>query len=217
MPTARINGAEIFYDVHGEGSPLLLSHGGFGNTSHFDSNVPGLAQRHRVIVYDRRGCGRSSQDVEGVLSAPTLVEDLYQLIRHLGIDRAYVGGVSYGAMLTLELALAHPEVVAAAILVSGTARGYTGSGRPNDRYIPFPDRVSDLRRVTCPTLIIQGDQDQVFPPSMAEELHKGIQGSQLVIFSGAGHGPHRDQPENFNNQVLAFLAEVEARPRVQGA
>ncbi|MEE8347245.1 MAG: alpha/beta fold hydrolase, partial [Dehalococcoidia bacterium] len=65
MPQADVNGARIYYEVQGEGIPLVLSHGGWTDTSHWLPNVGPLAKRWQVIVWDRRGCGRSSDPGDG--------------------------------------------------------------------------------------------------------------------------------------------------------
>src|SRR3989304_3465097 len=136
MPYPEINGAQIYYEVHGleNGQPLVLSHGGWADATTWLPVVAALSEKYRVITYDRRGCGRSSAP-EGSHSAETWVDDLHRLLQRLGVEKAYVGGLSYGAMISLEFYFAHPEAVDALLLFSGTARGFSGD-RPG--LIPFP-------------------------------------------------------------------------------
>jgi pimeloyl-ACP methyl ester carboxylesterase len=206
MPTARINGADLYYEVHGEGRPLVLSHPGFTSTESWARNVPALAERYRVVVWDRRGCGRSP-DADGKDSSAVWLADLHGLLRHLGIERAYVGGSSYGGMLTLELTLAYPEMVAAAIFLSGVTQWF---GTPTANAVPFPDRRGRLAEIRCPVLIMQGEHDARFPPSTGEEARAAIGGAQLVIVPGAGHGFHAEAPDLTNRTILDFLARVDA-------
>ncbi len=128
MPHAEINGAHIYYETRGQGRPLILSHGGWTDTSHWQPNLPALSRQWQVVVYDRRGCGRSTAPGDEH-SYQLWRDDLYGLIQHLGLQRVYAGGCSYGAMLSLELALAYPQVVAVLVLESGTCEGLSGSGR----------------------------------------------------------------------------------------
>jgi len=208
MPFAKVNDAEIYYEVHGSGFPLVLSHTGRAGLADFaQNNTPVLAQRYQVVVYDRRGCGQSKAP-EGSDSPETWVQDLHGLLQHLGIQHAYIGGVSYGAMLSVEFTLAHPDMVAGLISSCGSPFGW-GQGRPNA--IPFPDRRDRLTSIRAPILWVYGENDQGFPPSMGEEAQGLTPGSELVVVQGAGHSPQRDAPGVFNQALLDFLARVDAR------
>ena len=143
MPTLQVNDAELYYEIHGSGFPIVLSHTGRTSLNNFDQNIPVLAEKYQVIAYDRRGCGRSTAP-EGTDSAETWVRDLYGLLQRLEISRAYFGGVSYGAMLSVEFLFAHPEMVEALISSCGNPFGW-GHDRPNP--IPFPDRRAQLPTV----------------------------------------------------------------------
>ena len=205
MPQAEVNGARLYYEVQGEGIPLVLSHGGWTDTSHWLPNVGPLANRWQVVVWDRRGCGRSS-DPGGGHTWQTWRDDLRGLLDHLGIESAYVGGCSYGALLSLELALEWPHLVRALVLESGSPDGITGSG-PD--LVPFPARAGELHRIKVPALIVQGEFDPFWPPPVGEQLQRGIQGSELLVVSGAAHVPHLDDPALFNRTVEGFLSRLE--------
>jgi len=205
MPHAEVNGARIYYELHGEGFPLVLSHGGWTDTAHWMPNVGPLSERWRVVVWDRRGCGRSSDPGDGH-SWQIWRDDLRALLAHLGIESAYVGGCSYGALLSLELALEWPRLVRALVLESGSPDGIVGSG-PD--LVPFPARAGELHRIDVPTLIVQGEFDPFWPPPVGERLQRGIQGSELLVVSGAAHVPHLDDPALFNRKVEEFLSRLE--------
>ena len=205
MPHAEVNGARLYYEEHGEGVPLVLSHGGWTDTNHWLPNAGPLSRRWRVVLWDRRGCGRSSDPGEGH-TWQLWRDDLRGLLDHLGIDSAYLGGCSYGALLSLELALEWPRMVRALVLESGSPDGIAGAG-PDVIY--FPARAQELHRITVPTLIVQGEFDPFWPPPVAERLQRGIAGSELVVVAGAGHVPHLDDPALFNRTVEEFLLRVE--------
>ncbi|MBI4336388.1 MAG: alpha/beta fold hydrolase [Chloroflexi bacterium] len=207
MPSVPINGSNIYYEVHGTGSPLVLSHTGWTSVENWKAVLPGLARRYQVVVYDRRGCGRSSGP-EGDHSAAQWLEDLHKLLGHLDIDRAYVGGVSYGAFLSLEFALAYPEMTAAALLVCGTTEGW-GDGRPDA--IPFPDRRDRLPEIRCPVLLVQGAQDRWFPPELGQRAKAALVNSRLaeVAVLDSGHSPQVEVPEAFKKTLLDFLAKAD--------
>lgn len=207
MPHAEVNGARVYYELHGEGVPLVLSHGGWTDTSHWLPNVGPLSQRWQVVLWDRRGCGRSSDPGDGH-TCQMWRDDLRGLLAHLGIEGAYVGGCSYGALLSLELALEWPQLVRALILESASPDGITGTG-PD--LVPFPARAGELNRIKAPTLIIQGEFDPFWPPAVGERLQQGIAGSELLVVDNAGHVPHLDDSALFNRTVEEFLGRVERR------
>ena len=204
MPFVEVNGARIRYEESGSGRPLFLAHGGWTGLEAWDFNFHVLAEKCRVVVYDRRDCGRSTCPPDSS-SAEAWVDDLRQLMLSLGVERGFVGGLSYGALTTLELCLAHPEMVQGAILASGTARGIQGD-RPG--MVPFPNRVADLGQIKTPALVLTGALDGMFTPAIGEELHKGLVNSTFVLVPSAGHSIQIDQPEVFNRALLDFLARV---------
>jgi 3-oxoadipate enol-lactonase len=95
MPLARINGIELYYEVHGEGPALVLAHGGGGSHLSWWQNVPVLARRFRCVTFDHRGFG-ASRDLTDGPGPSAFVEDLRQLLDHLGIQRAALAGQSMG-------------------------------------------------------------------------------------------------------------------------
>jgi len=205
MPMARVNDVDIYYEVSGEGTPLVLSHSGWQDVSSWENQVPTFSQRYKTIAYDRRGCGRSQkEDISH--SAELWVEDLHQLLLHLGIDKAYIGGISFGGMITLEFVLRYPEMVKGAIIASANSEGFTSS---SEHTISFPRRTEELHKIQTPVLLIAGTQDANFSPSKAEIAHKGIAGSEIVVLD-CGHSVGRERPEEFNSAVLAFLDRVES-------
>jgi pimeloyl-ACP methyl ester carboxylesterase len=205
MPHAEVNGARLYYEEHGQGVPLVLSHGGWTDTDHWLPNAGPLSRRWRVVLWDRRGCGRSSDPGEPH-TWQLWRDDLRGLLDHLGIESAYAGGCSYGALLALELALEWPRTVRALVLESGSPDGIAGAG---PEVIHFPARAGELHRIAVPALIVQGEYDPFWPPPVGERMQRGIAGSELVVVPGAGHVPHLDDPALFNRAVEEFLLRVE--------
>jgi pimeloyl-ACP methyl ester carboxylesterase len=106
--TVNLNGIDIYYEVYGEGPPLLLLHGGLANGTYFAYQIPVLAQTHQVIVMDSRGHGRSSFD-ETQITYEVMANDVLALMDHLNIESADLVGWSDGGIIGLEIALTHPE------------------------------------------------------------------------------------------------------------
>lgn len=116
MPTFRHDGLNFYFEEHGNGTPLIFSHGLAGNADQayeLVGTVPGF----RVILYDSRGHGKTSDpgNIAG-LNFPTMANDVLALMDHLAIEKAVVGGVSMGAAIALAFCLAHPHRTLAAIL-----------------------------------------------------------------------------------------------------
>ncbi|MFE7639638.1 alpha/beta fold hydrolase [Kitasatospora sp. NPDC057518] len=109
MPRVAVNGVELFYEVGGDGEPLVLVHGSWGDHGSWGPVLPALAQKFRVLVYDRRGHSRSERP-PGQGSRFEDEEDLAALIETLGFAPAYVAGNSFGASTALGLAARRPEL-----------------------------------------------------------------------------------------------------------
>ena len=119
---ADLNGLHMYYEVQGEGSPLVLLHGGVQSIDlSFAGLIPELVGRHRVIGVEMQGHGRTA-DIDRVSTPAALAGDVVALLDHLGIDRAHVLGFSLGAAVTFELAVSHPERVRAVVPISEPVR-----------------------------------------------------------------------------------------------
>ena len=119
MPTANladVNGQRLYYDVHGEGKPLVLLHGGV-NPDCFGGNLPALARDRQVIAVHLQGHGRTP-DTDRPLRSESLADDVAALIEHLKLGKADVMGYSMGAAVALQTAIRHPDVVDRLVLVA---------------------------------------------------------------------------------------------------
>lgn len=110
MPILQQKEANIYYEEHGEGEPLVLTYGLAGNTDIWQPQVEALSSHHRLILWDQRGHGRSYSPAQpenyGVW---TSVEDLHALLGHLSIEKAAVGGQSMGGGVAARFALKYPH------------------------------------------------------------------------------------------------------------
>lgn len=127
MPIVRANDIEIYYEEHGSGEPLLLIMGWGGNAATWKPQLPGLAERYRVVVFDNRGMGRTLAPDEPT-SIGQMADDASALLTALGLSWAHVFGVSMGGMIAQELALRHPERVGTLILGCTSAGGSRAAG-----------------------------------------------------------------------------------------
>jgi pimeloyl-ACP methyl ester carboxylesterase len=108
---APINGLQMYYEIHGSGSPLVLLHGAFSATeTSFGQMIPGLAETRQVISVEQQAHGRTA-DIDRPLSIEQMADDTAALLRHLGIDKADFFGYSMGAGVAIHIVLRHPELV----------------------------------------------------------------------------------------------------------
>lgn len=110
MPLARANGTELFYDLTGpEGAPVVAFSNSIGTTLElWDTQVPALSDRYRLLRYDTRGHGRSPV-AGGRTTMEDLADDLAGLLDALGVERAHVVGLSLGGMTAQAFAVRHPH------------------------------------------------------------------------------------------------------------
>jgi 3-oxoadipate enol-lactonase len=120
MALARINGIELYYEIHGEGPAVVFAHGAGGNHLSWWQQVPHLSQYFRCVTFDHRGFG-SSYDMPDGPGADAFIEDLRQLLDHLGIERAALVAQSMGGWTSLGFASRYPERVMALALCDTTA------------------------------------------------------------------------------------------------
>jgi 2-hydroxy-6-oxonona-2,4-dienedioate hydrolase len=116
---ADVNGAKLYYEVVGEGHPLVFLHAGIANLHMWDDQARAFRDRYRVIRFDHRGFGQSSAPA-GPASIP---DDVYGMLTFLNVDKAYVVGCSMGGGAALDFTLAHPEMVDGLVLVGPGVSG----------------------------------------------------------------------------------------------
>lgn len=117
MPTAKVNGINIAYDVSGHGEPLVLIMGPGGTRHSWFFQKRAFSKQFTVITYDNRGIGKSDRPDEPY-TIKTLADDTIGLMNHLGIDKAHVLGVSGGGRVAQEVAINYPERVRRLVLAS---------------------------------------------------------------------------------------------------
>ena len=185
-----------FIPFPGSGDTLLLFHGNAGNVSHHIENIKLLHDRLRIniFLFDYRGYGRS----EGKISEEGAYRDAEGAHKYL-LSRAGVSpsrivffGLSLGTAIAVQLALTHPP---AAMILESPFTSIKDMAKRSfllGLLTPFIrtrfDTARKLSRIHVPVLIIQGDQDQTVPPSMARRLYNLANGPrEFYGIPGAGH------------------------------
>ncbi|MCY4582187.1 MAG: alpha/beta fold hydrolase [Chloroflexi bacterium] len=126
MPRVTVNGVGINYESDGEGFPLVLCYCRGGNATMWAPQVGAFSEKYRFIRFEPRGHGGSDAPEDpSAYGLDTSVGDLLGLLDHLGIEKAYVGGLSMGGGITTRFTLLHPDRVAALMVIdSGSASGH---------------------------------------------------------------------------------------------
>lgn len=122
MAKRTVDNIELYYELHGGGTPLVLLHGLQGDLSNFAGLIPALAKQHRVLAFDQRGSGWSDKPAQPY-SMALYADDCARLMDALGIEQAHVLGMSMGGMIAQEFALRHPHRLRALVLGCTTPGG----------------------------------------------------------------------------------------------
>jgi 3-oxoadipate enol-lactonase len=148
MPKIHANGIDLYYELHGpeEADVLVLSNGVLMSTASWAYQTPVLSRHYRLLLYDCRGMWQSEHPA-GPYSMALHAEDLAALLDGLGIERAHIGGISYGAEISMVFALNYPErtrslVLSSAVsqvdpLLEGMMEGWIAATRAKDPEMLF--------------------------------------------------------------------------------
>ncbi|MBB2943803.1 pimeloyl-ACP methyl ester carboxylesterase [Actinoplanes lutulentus] len=137
MAYADVNGINLYYEIHGEGRPLVLLHGGLGSGEMFGPILDLFAANHQVILPDLQGHGRTA-DIDRPIEIPAMGDDIAALITHLGLENPDVVGFSLGGGVALQVAIRHPQKVRRAVVASAGIR----------RSATYPEMLEQQGQVT---------------------------------------------------------------------
>src|SRR5262245_710221 len=135
--TTVIDGCTIRYDLSGEGAPLVLTPGGRAGLDDVRPLGDRLAERHRVLQWDRRNAGASDVWIGDGYEQEVWADDLAELLRRTDMAPAYVTGGSAGARVSLLVAIRHPEVVKGLVLWSVSGGPYASQNLGYQYHTPF--------------------------------------------------------------------------------
>jgi len=205
---ADVNGIKLYYEIYGDGAPLVVLHGNGGSIESATPFYPDLIKQYKVIAIDSRSQGKSSTTKEP-LTYDMMASDVNALLEQLHIDSVFVWGQSDGAILALLLAKDYPKKVKRALAFSPniqpdsmavfqwaiTAMKKTIAESPDPRQkalnqlmIDYPNiPYSELSKIKAPILMMSGDRDVIRPEHILK-MYQSIPNSQLCILPGTTHG-----------------------------
>ncbi|CAN7687894.1 alpha/beta hydrolase [Ensifer sp. ENS06] len=108
--TVEVNGMKMYYEVSGEGEPLVVLHGAYMNIPSMGAIIPKLAETHKVYAIEFQGHGRTT-DIDRPVTYPNLADDVAAFMDAVKLEKADVFGYSMGAAAGLQLAIRHPDKV----------------------------------------------------------------------------------------------------------
>ena len=153
MPFMRINGLKIYYEVHGNGEAVVLLHHGFGCSKMWKDIAPGLVEKgYRVVMYDRRGYGRSEEGdnfedfYTGSSFRSEMVKELQTLLDRLHVTKSHLIGHCEGGVIGVDFASAFPDRVLSLVMSSTLCFSQIPMEEFNqEKFVPFEELEEDLR------------------------------------------------------------------------
>ena len=118
---APVNGLKMYYEIHGEGEPLVLVHGGVGGITMFGGNVEALAKGRKVIAVELQAHAHTA-DINRPLSFEAMADDVAALVKYLGLRRVDLMGYSLGGGVVQQVAIRHPDIVRKLVVVSAACK-----------------------------------------------------------------------------------------------
>jgi pimeloyl-ACP methyl ester carboxylesterase len=137
---APVNGLEMYYEVHGEGEPLVVLHGAYMTVDAMGEIVLMLAETRKVIAVELQAHGRTA-DIERPITYEQMADDVAALIKHLDMEKADVFGYSMGGGVALQIAIRHPGVVRKLV---GASVSYTSDGMHSELFESIPSITPEV-------------------------------------------------------------------------
>jgi aminoacrylate hydrolase len=193
--------AGLYYEEHGpaDAAPVILSPGLGGSAAYWAPNLDALAERHRVILYDHRGTGRSDRVLKPGITVDDMADDVLALMEGLGIRRAGLVGHAAGGVIGLSIALRAPERLDRLVIINGFAR-------PDPHFLRCFEARLNLLRGSGVAAFVRAQPIFLYPARWISA------NSALLDAEEAGHVEHFQGAANVEARVAALAAfDVDAR------
>ena len=201
---AGINGAKIYYEVAGEGQPILMVHAAIASKSMWDDQFEFFARRYTVVRYDRRGYGQSLP----VAGAYQSHEDMRALLDFLNLDHAILMGSSMGGGACMNFALAYPDRTDALIMVGSAPGGFAyddWSPSPLDEEMEAALETGDLERANEAAMKLFVDGQGRAPDQVDPTLRQKVYDMNMIALR---NGPSMGNEVPLPTPAAERLAEL---------
>ena len=183
MATATLNGVDTYYEVQGQGEPVLLVPASWWPADTWNVGaVPFLSQRFKTIVFDCRGTGRSGKPKDGY-TVEQFSQDCIALLAHLGVSRCHAVGFALGGQVVQAMAIERPDLVATLTIAASGAGTKTLAGGPRSL---SPDTEREIRDIGFERYIrnyIENDT-MAFAPKFYREHPEVVAALADAVWSG---------------------------------
>jgi len=224
---ATVNGIKMYYEIYGEGQPLLLLHGNGGSIKGHSGRIEYYKNKYQVIATDSRAHGKT-EDIGDSLTYKNMTKDINDLLEYLNIDSCYIWGQSDGGIIGLRLAFDYPDKVKMLAVFGANVTVDTTAIYP--QLFELVDKVietttnnhekrlmklmkyqpqigyDELSKIKIPVLIMSGDRDAI-KLEHAVEIFNHIENSNLFIMPGATHFGSYEKPDLFNEVLEDFFSK----------
>lgn len=217
------NGIQIYYEVFGEGEPLLILHGNGGSTQGRHHIIPDLARHFQVIAMDSR-CHGKSDCPASELNYQDMAEDAHALMKHLGHDNYTIWGHSDGGILGLILGYKHPESIHSMLISGANIRPDSTALHAKlvefvQRYEEIPDErlkkqiklmayhpnipIDKIKEINVPVVLMVGDRDAV-KMEHTLEIFEALPRANLCVLPGTTHFVSHERED----QIVFWIQEM---------
>lgn len=192
MATLTRDGINLYYEVHGSGPVILLTHGFSATSQMWHDQIDALSGDYRLVLWDMRGHGQSdAPDDQSLYTEAATVADMAALLDEVGADQAIVGGLSLGGYMSLAFHLAHPERTRA-LMIFDSGPGYKNA----DARRQWNETVEETAR----DLEVRGlERLKSRSPEMAGSRHRSAEG---LVRAARGMMAQQD------DRIIRSLAEI---------
>ncbi len=220
------DGVKVYYEIYGQGKPLVLLHGNGGSIRSRANLIPDFAAHYQVIAFDSR-CHGKTDCPKGYLTYEQMASDVNAVLNHLKIDSVYIWGHSDGGIVGLLMAINYPKKVKKLLASGANLRPDTTAIDP--ALVPILDKMwptvkndtirskqfrllvdqpniklSELKKIKADVMIMGGDRDAIRNEHLLE-MHNNIPGSLLCILPGTTHFPYQDRTKWFLEILYDFF------------
>ncbi len=198
MPTMKVKDIDMYYEIHGDGFPLVMIIGLGSNLVWWDERLlEAVSGKYKTIIFDNRGSGRTDKP-EMNYSIKLFAEDTIELMDQLGIECAHVLGISMGGMIAQELVLNYPERVEKLVLCA-TNCGLSLKLRALASIARGMAKLLYRRRMETPEKALEFVFSGIFTPEFIKENPEYIQKRREKLL------PHVSTFEDYFRQIKAIL------------
>ncbi len=228
-----VNHVKIWYGIYNPKGPdtIILLHGGLGSSVDWRNQIPALIGKHKVVVVDSRGQGRSTRAGQPI-TYDLMTSDVIGVMDHLKIAKAAFAGWSDGGIIALDIAINHPDRITKLFtyganfnpdgLIADTSATVLSNWRMRlaslidehaetirdvtEMWTEEPDfTAKQLGGIHIPTMIADGAREEAIKPEHTRELAELIPGAQLAILPNVGHSGLLEDPADFNRLLTGFI------------